>query len=1273
MWPPVRNHATGHVHPDRLLADQEEASRSQLSRCLPQACLGSVVALPGRAGRDPRPKQEVLASARDFLSQYHASLKQNAGELEIRWKQVQREVAATGVYELTEKELLFGAKLAWRNSVRCIGRIQWNKLKLFDFRNVKTTKEMFEALCTHIEFSTNNGNIRSAISIFPPRTPGKKDFRVWNPQLISYAGYQNTDGSIVGDPINVEITQVCCKLGWCGRGTQWDILPLVVSTAEEGPHYYELPPSLVLEVQLSHPTFDWFERLGLRWYGLPAVSGMLFDCAGLEFTAAPFNGWYMSTEIGCRDLCDSHRYNCLEMVGQGMEMDTSSPVNLWKDKALVEVNVAVLHSFQRRGVTIVDHHTASANFMKHLENEQRARGGCPADWVWIVPPMSGSLTPVFHQEMLMYQLKPAFEYQESAWKVCSWKGNAKRKNSLKCKKFTFKQVARVVLLTTKLNRSALFRRIKATVLYATETGKSEIFARKLAEIFNHGFNSKVYCMEDYNVNDLQQESLVLFVTSTFGNGDAPENGEAFFRNLESMRANQTLLSDFDEKLEMKKSSVMEILCANAQTDNINHGSQNTDEENTKINDNTERNDVVDNIINANLCNDSTNMDTSDYDSNTSSRVGLEMVNGNVNSVSKQFNLINYEQDNKKETENGYTKNITQNDCNNIKSETVNDLQKMQRNEDDVLNADEMKNNSESAILDILSEIKEYDKLKSQIGHIQTIKSNIVEALAQISSKPLQNVRYSVFALGSSVYPNFCAFGHNLDQLLARLGAKRLQKVGEGDEMKGQKIAFRKWASKVFPAACKEFKVEDNSQFIQDTFKSKLSVDTVRFVKTKQYQLDHALSKYHNRKVSACRVLRRTNLHSAEESRSTLLLELESGAELTYQPGDHVGVFPSNRKEIVDGILSRLTVRVDPDVPVQVQVLKTGVVKTWEPHETLPPCSLRNLLTWFLDITTPLAPIQLESLARIATDPEEQRRLKQLASDPGKYDAWRSWRFPNLLEVLLEFPSVRPTASLLVAHLNRLHPRFYSVSSSPRVYPRQVHLTVAVVKYATQGGEGPLHYGVCSNYLQDCMLGTNIHLFVRSAHNFSLPVNISQPVVMVGPGTGIAPFRGFWQHRMAQLLAMRDSGIQPGKMWLFFGCQRNTMDLYKEEKAAMLEKGVLDKVFLALSREPGVPKTYVQNLLLEQSSDIHRMLTQESGHFYVCGDCKMAEDVHQTVEAILMDRGNMTQIEVDKLMHNLKEEKRYHEDIFGITLHTTSRMKKASLTEKAIEIGGNFAA
>ena len=138
---------------------------------------------------------------------------------------------------------------------------------------------------------------------------------------------------------------------------------------------------------------------------------MKFDCGGLEFTGCPFSGWYMNTEIASRDLCDKHRYNLLEKIARVLGIDTKNNASLWKDRTVVETNIAVLHSFQSLGITIVDHHTASESFMTFLHNEHTQRGGCPADWVWIVPPLSGSLTSVFHQELALFKLKPSFEYQ----------------------------------------------------------------------------------------------------------------------------------------------------------------------------------------------------------------------------------------------------------------------------------------------------------------------------------------------------------------------------------------------------------------------------------------------------------------------------------------------------------------------------------------------------------------------------------------------------------------------------------------------------------------------------------------------------------------------------------------------------------------------------------------------------------------------------------------------------------------------------------------------
>jgi len=151
---------------------------------------------------------------------------------------------------------------------------------------------------------------------------------------------------------------------------------------------------------------------------------------------------------------------------------------------------------QKAGVTIIDHHTAAEQFMKHLENEKRERGGCPADWVWIVPPISGSTVPVFHQEMALYFLKPSYEYQQLAWKVHKWHNSdlnpfAKRLQTSEQKKLTFRQAVIAVSLCTSLFIKRLTNRVQVTILFATETGKSEVFARRLAKIFNTVFHAQV--------------------------------------------------------------------------------------------------------------------------------------------------------------------------------------------------------------------------------------------------------------------------------------------------------------------------------------------------------------------------------------------------------------------------------------------------------------------------------------------------------------------------------------------------------------------------------------------------------------------------------------------------------------------------------------------------------------------------------------------------------------------------------------------------------------
>uniref|UniRef100_A0A672TUY1 Nitric oxide synthase n=1 Tax=Strigops habroptila TaxID=2489341 RepID=A0A672TUY1_STRHB len=1078
----LKNWETGSIGYDTLCAQA-----LQELPCSGQRCLGSLVLprpLPAPVPEGARPAEELLGLARDFITQYYVSLRrENSPAHTQRLREVEAAIAATGTYQLLEPELVFGAKQAWRNAARCVGRIQWNKLQVFDARDCANVGEMFSFLCTHIQYATNRGNIRSAITIFPQRTPGRGDFRIWNTQLIRYAGYRQPDGSVLGDPANIEITELCVHHGWTPGNGRFDVLPLLLQSPEEPPELFPLPPELVLEVPLQHPTLAWFKELGLRWYALPAVSNMLLEIGGLEFPAAPFNGWYMSSEIGTRNLCDSHRYNLLPEVALRMGLDTRTTSSLWKDKAAVEVNIAVLHSYQVAKVTIVDHHAATESFVKHMENELRTRGGCPADWVWIVPPISGSLTPVFHQEMVNYQLCPTFRYQPDAWKVYVSKGTTVTRRK------TFKEVANAVKISAKLMGHMMARRVKATILYATETGKSRTYAWNLCQLFRRAFDPKVLCMDEYDVVSLEHETLVLVVTSTFGNGDPPECAESFSKALMEM--------------------------------------------------------------------------TSPYTS-TSQAQSYKL---RFNSISQSDQLVS-----------------------------------------------------------------SWKKKRRQLSNTD-------------SAGTLGALRFSVFGLGSRAYPHFCAFARAVDTRLEELGGERVLPMGEGDELCAQEESFRTWARLVFQAACETFCVGDGAGGAEELFAPPQGWKRQRHRLVVQPQATETLaglSHLHKRRVFPCTVLSVENLQSEESSRATLLVRLCSSgqAELRYQPGDHLGVFPANRDELVRGLLARVQDPPPAEQPVRVESREGdpsgGCPPPWVPQSRLPPCTLAQALTFFLDVAAPPSPQFLQLLASLAREPGDQQRLQQLGQDARLYEDWKWFRCPTLLEVLEEFPSVALPASLLLTQLPLLQPRYYSISSAPGLSPGEIHLTVAVVTYHSENGQGPLHYGVWITLPVPCL-----------APSFRLPPTLEAPCILVGPGTGIAPFRSFWQQRLHHLQTEGQS------MVLVFGCRSSALDhIYRQEMQEAQEQGALSQVLTAFSREPGTPKTYVQDVLRTQlAAEVHRVLCQSAGHMYVCGDVTMATEVLQTVQHILVQQAGMTLGQAGDFISELRDKNRYHEDIFGLTFRT----------------------
>ncbi|WP_428500534.1 nitric oxide synthase oxygenase [Pseudonocardia sp.] len=375
---------------------------SSTSEGLPeQRCPMTGRGRPDGGAPDPGPQPVDPDEAVEFLELVEAedAAGADAEPPAQRRAAVLDEIAATGTYRHTEAELAFGARVAWRNSARCIGRLYWKTLHVRDRRQITAAGDVAAECIAHLREATRGGRIRSSITVFAPDVPERPGPRIHNEQLVRYAGHRFPDGTVRGDPRLADFTDLVEELGWRRpepRG-RFDVLPLLVSGPDGRPSLHELPADAVLEVPLTHPDHEWFADMRLRWHAVPAISNMPLVVGGVRYPAAPFNGWYLNTEIGARNLADADRYDLLPAIAARLGLDTSSVRTLWRDRALVELTRAVQHSFDEAGVTMADHHTESDRFLAHLAKEEKAGRSCAADWTWIVPPMSGGLTSVFHR------------------------------------------------------------------------------------------------------------------------------------------------------------------------------------------------------------------------------------------------------------------------------------------------------------------------------------------------------------------------------------------------------------------------------------------------------------------------------------------------------------------------------------------------------------------------------------------------------------------------------------------------------------------------------------------------------------------------------------------------------------------------------------------------------------------------------------------------------------------------------------------------------------
>ncbi len=360
-----------------------------------------------------------------------------------------------------------------------------------------------------------------------------------------------------------------------------------------------------------------------------------------------------------------------------------------------------------------------------------------------------------------------------------------------------------------------------------------------------------------------------------------------------------------------------------------------------------------------------------------------------------------------------------------------------------------------------------------------------------------------------------------------------------------------------------------------------------------------------------RFLSRTLLNKGASEKSTWHIEFDlTGSGLDYKVGDSFGVYPVNDAALVDAVIE--AINAPPDFPVGGK-------------------PLREVLIY--DMSLGAAPDMLFELISYMVGGERKAKARALAQgeDPDGDAATL-----DVLAAVQKFPGIRPDPEAFVECLEGLQPRLYSISSSPKVDPNRLSLTVDHVRYEV---DGRVRLGVASTFLSSAIEpGTLLKVYVQRAHNFALPADLATPIIMVGPGTGVAPFRAFLQERMITQA--------PGDAWLFFGHQRRACDFfYEHEFAGLQEAQTLTRLSLAWSRDTETPKTYVQDRMRAEADELWAWL-QRGAHFYVCGDAKrMAGDVEKAMVAIAAERGGMSETAAKAYVADLKKTGRYQADVY----------------------------
>ncbi len=459
---------------------------------------------------------------------------------------------------------------------------------------------------------------------------------------------------------------------------------------------------------------------------------------------------------------------------------------------------------------------------------------------------------------------------------------------------------------------------------------------------------------------------------------------------------------------------------------------------------------------------------------------------------------------------------------------------------------------------------------------------------------LDHLSFSVLSLGDSSYEFFCQTGKEFDERFKELGGTRL---------------FDR-------VDCDLDYDEPFSEWLQGVASSLSEGEAVSIPQESAGVNNQAVSEYSRTNPFYAEVLENINLNGRGSNKETRHLELSlEGSGLVYEPGDSLGIYPTNNPALVDELIQTCGWNAEESVTVH----KNG--------DTLP---LKEALTSHFEITVLTKPL-LQKIAALTKSESLHALLEEGNEEKLKeYIAGR-----DLVDAARDFGPFEGTAAEFTSILRKIPARLYSIASSLKANDEEVHLTIGAVRYDAHGRE---RQGVCSILCAERLQpGDTLPVYIQHNQNFKLPQDPDTPIIMVGPGTGIAPFRSFMQER-------EEMGAN-GKSWLFFGDQHFVTDfLYQTEWQKWLKDGVLTKMDVAFSRDTE-EKVYVQHQMKKQSKELFEWLEQ-GAYVYICGDEKhMAHDVHNTLLSIIQEEGAMSKEKAESYLANLQQQKRYQRDVY----------------------------